>query len=166
MGPCWRRRDELISDVLLWTPSHGQANAGRPSRTYIQQLCTDRGCIPEDLPEEMNDRDCWRERIRDIRADGATWWLWWLLHVNPCRIILCRIQFNNNGFKLCAIQKKYLHNNFKKLTLHNCNINVFKSQSINFVLSFNISNRSIWSIDWALAGTTSLSRRWLGSDDI
>ena len=26
---CWRRRDEPISDVLLWTPSHGRAKAGR-----------------------------------------------------------------------------------------------------------------------------------------
>ena len=32
---CWRSKDKLISDVLLWTPSHGQAKAGRPSRTYI-----------------------------------------------------------------------------------------------------------------------------------
>ena len=38
-GHCWRRRDELISDVLLWTPTYGQAKAGRPARTYIQQLC-------------------------------------------------------------------------------------------------------------------------------
>ena len=37
-GHCWRSRDELISDVLLWTPSHGWAKAGRPARTYIQQL--------------------------------------------------------------------------------------------------------------------------------
>ena len=27
-GHCWRTRDELISDVLLWTPSHGRAKAG------------------------------------------------------------------------------------------------------------------------------------------
>ena len=38
-GHCWRRRDKLISDVLLWTTSHGQAKAGWPARTYIQQLC-------------------------------------------------------------------------------------------------------------------------------
>ena len=40
-GHCWRGRDELISDVLLWTPTHGRAKAGRPARTYIQQLCED-----------------------------------------------------------------------------------------------------------------------------
>ena len=40
-GHCWRSRDELISDVLLWTPSYGRAKARRPARTNIQQLCED-----------------------------------------------------------------------------------------------------------------------------
>ena len=70
-GHCWRSRYELISDVLLWTPSHGRAKSGQPARTYIQQLCADTGCSPEDLPEAMNDREEWRVRSRDIRADGA-----------------------------------------------------------------------------------------------
>ena len=64
----WRSRDELIRDVLLWIPTHGRAKAGRPARTYIQQLCEDTGCCPEDLPRAMNDREEWRERVRDIRA--------------------------------------------------------------------------------------------------
>ena len=76
-GHCWRSKDELISDVLLWTPTYGQAKAGRPARTYIQQLCEDTGYNPEDLPEAMNDREKWRERVRDIRAGGTTWWWWW-----------------------------------------------------------------------------------------
>ena len=67
-GHCWRSRDELIRDVLLWIPTHGRAKAGRPARTYIQQLCEDTGCCPEDLPRAMNDREEWRERVRDIRA--------------------------------------------------------------------------------------------------
>ena len=75
-GHCWRSRDELISNVLLWTPAYGRAKAGRPDGTYIQQLCEDTGCSPEDLPEALNDREKWRERIRDIRASGTTWW-WW-----------------------------------------------------------------------------------------
>ena len=58
-GHCWRSRDELIRDVLLWTPTHGRAKAGRPARTY--------------------DREEWRERVRDIRATSATWWWWWWL---------------------------------------------------------------------------------------
>ena len=79
---CWRSKDELISDVLLWTPTYGCAKAGRPARTYIQQLCEDTGCNPEDLPEAMNDREKWRERVRDIRAGGATWWWWWYIYIN------------------------------------------------------------------------------------
>ena len=80
-GHCWRSWDELIREVLLWTPTHGRAKAGRPARTYIQQLCEDTGCCPEDLPRAMNDREEWRERVRDIRATSATWW-WLLLYTN------------------------------------------------------------------------------------
>ena len=75
-GHCWRSRDELIRDVLLWTPTHGRAKAGQPARTYIQKLCEDAECCPEDLPRAMNDREEWRERVRDIRATSTTWW-WW-----------------------------------------------------------------------------------------
>ena len=78
-GHCWRSRDELISDVLLWTPTYGQLKAGWPARTYIQQLCDDAGCSPEDLLEVMNDRGKWRERVRDICASSTTWW-WWIMH--------------------------------------------------------------------------------------
>ena len=71
-GHCWRSRDELISDVLLWTPTYGRAKTGRPARTYIQLLCEDTGCSSEDLPETMNDREKCRERVRDICASGTT----------------------------------------------------------------------------------------------
>ena len=71
-GHCWRSRDELISDILLWTLTYGRAKAGRPARTYIQQLCEDTGCSPEDLPEVLNDREKRQERVRDIRASGTT----------------------------------------------------------------------------------------------
>ena len=30
------------------------------------------GCSPEELPEAMNDREKWRERVRDICAGGTT----------------------------------------------------------------------------------------------
>ena len=72
VGHCWRSRVELISDVLLWTPTYGRAKGGRPARTYIQQFCEDTGCSPEDLPKEINDREEWPERVRDIRAGSTT----------------------------------------------------------------------------------------------
>ena len=81
-GHCWRNRDELISDVLLWTPTYGRAKAGRPAQTYIQQLCDDKGRSPEDLPEAMNDKEKWRERARDICASGMTWWWTFIIIFN------------------------------------------------------------------------------------
>ena len=81
-GHCWRSKDELVSDVLQWTPAYGQSKAGRPARTYIQQLCEDTGCNPEDQLEAMNDRETWRERVRDIRAGRTTWW--WYIYIYIC----------------------------------------------------------------------------------
>ena len=40
----WRSKDELINDILLWTPSHGHASVGWPARTYLQPPCTDTEC--------------------------------------------------------------------------------------------------------------------------
>ena len=45
---------ELISEILLWTPSHGRASVGWPAWTYLQQLCIDAGCSMEDLPKVMD----------------------------------------------------------------------------------------------------------------
>ena len=39
----------------------------------------DTRCSPEDLPEAMNDREKWRERVREIRATSTTWWWWWII---------------------------------------------------------------------------------------
>ena len=108
-GHCWRSRDELIRDVLLWIPTHGRAKAGRPARTYIQQLCEDTGCCPEDLPRAMNDREEWRERVWDIRATSAIWW-WWQISLEK-RLFNKKnknIDKNDNGI----VKLKYNDGNF------------------------------------------------------
>ena len=69
---CWRSRDELISDILLWTPLYGRAKAGWPARTYIQQLCANTGCSLENLQGAMDDREGRWERVREIRAGNMT----------------------------------------------------------------------------------------------
>ena len=102
-GHCWRSRDELIRDVLLWTPTHGRAKATRPERIYIQQLCEDTGCFPEDLPRAMNDREEWRERVRDIRATSATLW-WWYIYIYIYIYIYSSV---NNKKKQCSQQRIY-----------------------------------------------------------
>ena len=109
-GHCWRSRDELISDVLLWTSTYGRAKAGRPGRTYIQQLCEDMGCSPEDLPEAMNDREKWRERIRDIRASGTTHLN--LTLKNRINIEVTLLYFSTNQLK--TQKKNILENSARK----------------------------------------------------
>ena len=66
-----RSRDELIRDVLLWTPTYSREKAGQPVRTYIQRFCEDKECSPEGLPVAMDDREKWWERVRDICASGT-----------------------------------------------------------------------------------------------
>ena len=76
-GHSWRSKNKLVSDILLWTPSHGRAKAEQPARTYIQQLYADTGCSLEDLPGPMDGKDGWQERVREICAGDVTWWWWW-----------------------------------------------------------------------------------------
>ena len=83
-GHCWRSRDKFRSDILLWTPSHGRVKAGRLARTYIPHLCADTECSIEDLPRATDDRDMWRQSVRDINAGFATWWWWWwIIEIKP-----------------------------------------------------------------------------------
>ena len=62
----WIRKDKLLSDVILWTPAHGPACAGRQTRTYLYRLCVDTGCSLRELPWAM-------EREREWESQG-----------NPC----------------------------------------------------------------------------------
>ena len=108
-GHCWRSRDELIRDVLLWILTHGRAKAGRPARTYIQQLCEDTGCCPEDLPRAMNDREEWRERIRDIRAASTIWWWWWWRYYNTYNKDRCYNIYNKGIITLIIKTDVIIH---------------------------------------------------------
>ena len=109
-GHCWRSRDELISDILQWTPTYGQAKAGRPARTYIEQLCEDMGCSLEDLPEAMNNREKWRERVRDIRASGTTWWWWYFTTEVSLSLIQNTSAVSSNMTRFCWVFLSHYEN--------------------------------------------------------
>ena len=49
----------------LWTLMDRRANVGRPSGTFMYLFCADAGCILDDLPGVMDDRDEWLERKRE-----------------------------------------------------------------------------------------------------
>ena len=64
---CWRSRDELISDVLQWTPSHGREKAGWPAWTK------------EGVVREAQGYPCWHHDKMMIshsliRINSATTW--------------------------------------------------------------------------------------------
>ena len=71
-GHCWRSKDELASDLLLWNPKHGKRSRGRPRKSYIDQLKEDTMLKIEQLPTAMNDRNEWKLRVMKCRA-SSTW---------------------------------------------------------------------------------------------
>ena len=64
-------KEELAGDVLLWQPKHGKQSAGRPKKTYIDQLISDTGCSYQELPAAMGDRDEWGKRVMANRASST-----------------------------------------------------------------------------------------------
>ena len=48
--------------------THERASIGRPARTYLHQLCADSICNLEKLLGVMDDRDGWKERVKEICA--------------------------------------------------------------------------------------------------
>ena len=120
-GHCWRSRDELIRDVLLWIPTHGRAKAGRPARTYIQQLCEDTGCCPEDLPRAMNDRVEWQEGQgypcyqRDMMMMMMYPNKWLMLNCD------CNIAIFDNAYNGCYVMKANQTNQTRSLLKSNAN---------------------------------------------
>ena len=105
VGHCWRSRDKLINDVLQWTSIHGRTKAGRPARTYIQQLREDTGYSPEDLPEAMNAWDERREYVKDIGAGGTT--RWWYIYIYIYIYVVCS---NVSREKLYLLWQKWTMN--------------------------------------------------------
>ena len=56
VGHCYRREEEIIKDILLWTPNHGTTKLGRPRKTYVKQICDDTGLTTEELKIAMKYR--------------------------------------------------------------------------------------------------------------
>ena len=69
-----KRHPELsASSLVLWEPTEGTANPGRPAVTYVDNLCRDLDV--EDVAEirtAMNNRAQWRELSGLVRADART----------------------------------------------------------------------------------------------
>ena len=59
-----RIKDEIISDILLWSPTHGHTSVGQPAKIYIDQLCEDTACYREKWLKVTANKNRWRESKR------------------------------------------------------------------------------------------------------
>ena len=66
-GHCWRSREEIVPQLLLWEPTHGKRSQGRPKKTFIDQLIEDTGLTKEELQRAMEDRIVWRQVVNGVR---------------------------------------------------------------------------------------------------
>ena len=88
-GHCWRCRDKVIKDLLLWTPSHRRSKWGRRNSTYIQQLCNDIGFSLEDLPGAMTiEMEDERGSERSIFTNTIEYHKWY-------QVLLCTTEITN-----------------------------------------------------------------------
>ena len=67
IGHCWRKKDEVISDLLLWEPKHGARKRGRPATTYVDQLRNDTGLSIAELKSIMENRNEWMKLVNGVR---------------------------------------------------------------------------------------------------
>ena len=63
-GHCWRSKDELARDIILWQPHHGKGKRGRPSKTYNVYVVHRSNNHHYRRHEAYNDR-------RDENSDGG-----------------------------------------------------------------------------------------------
>ena len=52
-GHCWRSKDQFISNLFLWTPTHRHISMDQLAWTDIHQVCVDTGYHIEDLLRVM-----------------------------------------------------------------------------------------------------------------
>ena len=84
-GHCWRSKDVLISDVLLWTPHMAKQKQDVQLEHTYSSYVRIRNVVLKTC--QMNDREKWWERVRDIRTRGTTWWWWWWCITKVWRLI-------------------------------------------------------------------------------
>ena len=59
-GHCLHRDDEVVSDLVLWEPTHGTRRRERPPESYIRNLERESGIPASEMKVAMMNRDVWR----------------------------------------------------------------------------------------------------------
>ena len=71
---CSRSKDKLVSNILLWTPTHGHTCVCQPAKSY--QIPADTWCCLKDLPKAITDR--FKLWLRESSKPWWWWWCWWM----------------------------------------------------------------------------------------
>ena len=63
-----KKKDQVISDLLLWEPRHGARKRGRQALTYVDQLQNDTGLSIAELKNIMENRKEWMKLVNGVRV--------------------------------------------------------------------------------------------------
>ncbi len=70
-GHCWRHKEEIASDLVLWEPLDGKRKRGRQRTTYVDNLLDDTGLDnTKELSALIQDRTVWWNVVADV---GQSW---------------------------------------------------------------------------------------------
>ena len=65
-GHVWSKTEETAQKLLLWEPAKGKRKPGRPGYNYVDQLKDDTGLEQYHLKERIQNREQWREHVKQI----------------------------------------------------------------------------------------------------
>ena len=70
-GHCWRSKNEVVSNLVLWEPKHGKRSVGGQARTFVDLLEADTGVPGDCLPAVMDNRVGWRKNAMGMVGGGG-----------------------------------------------------------------------------------------------
>ena len=70
-GHCWRSKNEVASDLLLWETKQGKGSVGGQTRIFVDLPEADIGVPRDCLPATMDDSVGWRKRAMEM--GGGRW---------------------------------------------------------------------------------------------
>ena len=68
IGHIWRRKQELVCQMLMWEPKQETRKIGRPALSYVKELRSDNGLLTEELKDIMNEHELWRILANDVQV--------------------------------------------------------------------------------------------------
>ena len=93
---CWRSKDKPMSNIFLWTTTHGHTSIVQSDKPSIHLQYEDIGSCPEDLSSAIADRvETDDERVKEIYVVSSAWW-WRIIHHPASKMVLSYGWFNSN----------------------------------------------------------------------